>query len=255
MPEALVKGEAHFSRKDKRALLEKDLSKFDAVFREGYDKNYFERDIDSLYALFAIGHLVYGGTYNRVYFSIDEFRDKIAEHGAPLYDKIDAPISETYEMVPRWKRAVLFVLSPVFALIFVGLLALPFYWITLRYFQNVPRILVVLGVWLLLLCFSFIWALAFFQLIEGEVMDDRDEIMAENIIRIAEDNDYNSILITCGGNHRPGIATHLENQGWDVEQEYTESPIGQLLQSVYRVQLGLFNPKETISNLKTRLRR
>jgi len=43
MPEALIKGETHSSKKDRQSLLNRDFSEYDAVFREGYDKDYFQR--------------------------------------------------------------------------------------------------------------------------------------------------------------------------------------------------------------------
>ena len=229
MPEALIKGETHSSKKDKQSLLNRDFSEYDAVFREGYDKDYFQRDIDSLYALFAIGHIVYGATYGRLYRSSDEFKQHAKQQGLPVHNRIDAAIYETYEMVPRWQRGGLFLLSPFFAGLILGLIAQPAEWLLSRVTPGLLRELTFAGVVFTLLCFGFVWALAYFLLIEGRVMYDRDGKMAREVVQIAEANGYESVLISCGGNHRPGIASYLRDEGWDVTEEPTDSLLGKLL--------------------------
>jgi len=229
MPEALVKGETHSSKKDKQALLNVDLSKYDAVFREGYDKDYFQRDIDSLYALFAIGHIVYGATYGRSYRSSDEFKQHAKQQGLPVHDRIDVAVYETYEMVSRWQRGGLFLLSPLFAGLMLGFIAQPAEWVLTRVAPGLLRELTFAGVVLTLSCFGFVWAFAYFLLIEYRVMYDRDEVMAREVAQIAEANGYESVLISCGGNHRPGIASCLRGEGWDVTEEPTDSLLGRLL--------------------------
>lgn len=229
MPEALIKGETHLSKKDKQALLDLDLAEYDAVFREGHDKNYFQRDIDSLYALFAIGHVVYGATYGRLYRSSDEFKQQAKEQGLPVHDRIDAAVYETYGMVPRWQRSGLLLLSPLFAGFILGLVAQPAEWMLSRVAPGLLRELAFAGVILLLLGFGFVWALAYFLLIEGRAMYDRDETMAREIVQITEANGHESVLISCGGNHRPGIASSLRDEGWDVIEETTDSLLGKLL--------------------------
>jgi len=229
MPEALIKGETHLSKKDKQALLDLDLSEYDAVFREGHDKNYFQRDIDSLYALFAIGHVVYGATYSRLYRSSDEFKQQAKEQGLPVHDRIDAAVYETYEMVPRWQRGGLFVRAPRFAGLMLGWVAQPAEWILIRVAPELLRELVFAGLVLTLLCFGFVWALSYFLLIEGRAMYDRDVAMAREIVQITEAKEYDSVLISCGGNHRPGIASYLRDEGWEVTEEPTDNLLGNLL--------------------------
>lgn len=229
MPDALVKGETHLSKQDKQALLNLELSEYDAVFREGHDKDYFQRDIDSLYALFAIGHIVYGATYSRLYRSSDEFKQRAKQQGLPVHDRIDAAVSETYEMVPRWKRGGLFLISPLFAGLILGIVAQPAEWVVTRVVPGLLPELAFAGAISMLLCFGFVWALAYFLLIEGRAMYDRDEVMAKEIIQITEENGYESVLISCGGNHRPGIASYLRNEGWEVTEDETDSPLGTLL--------------------------
>ncbi|WP_396613982.1 hypothetical protein ACH9L7_19805 (plasmid) [Haloferax sp. S1W] len=228
MPKALIKGETHLSKKDKQALMDFDLSNFDAVFREGYDKDYFQRDIDSLYALFAIGHVVYGATYGRFYMSTDGFRAKAENQDVPFHGKIDAAIHETYEMVSNWKRALLFALSPFFAAIILGLISTPFRLVVEKLAPQWMPALVYSAAIGMIFVFGFAWALAYFLLIEGRAMYDRDEGMAESILQISDEEGYQTVLVSCGGNHRKGIANYLRDEGWDVEEQTTDSPIGKI---------------------------
>jgi hypothetical protein len=254
MVEALVKGETHLSKRDKAALMELDLSQFDAVFREGHDKNYFERDIDSLYALFAIGHVVYGTTYGRFYMSTEDFQKKAEDQGIPFYGKIDAPIYETYEMVPRWKRGLLFFFSPIYAAIILGIISAPFQWIAKIAVPRWIPLLQVAAVFGLLFIYGFVWALAYFLLIENRVMYDRDECMAEEILQTAEEEGYQSVLVTCGGNHRPGIAEYLREEDWEVEEQTTDSPIGKVLLWKDRIIEMFPSPRKRFNRVASRLR-
>lgn len=195
------------------------------MFREGHDKNYFDRELDTLYTLFAIGHLVYGTTYGRLYRSTDEFEQKVNNSGLPWYNRIDASVSETYEMVPQWQRAALFLLSPLFAGLMLGLVAQPAIYVLPRIAPELLSTIAFAGTILTLLCFGFVWAFAYFLLIESRVMYDRDRVMTREIIRTTERNDYESILVTCGANHRQGIASNLRNEGWNVTEKPTDSLI------------------------------
>lgn len=253
MPKALIKGETHLSRKDKQALMELDFSQFNAVFREGYDRDYFRRGMDSLYALFAIGHIVYGATFGRLYFSSDDLEEKAESEGVPYFGEIDAAIFETYEMVPRWKRGLLFLLSPFWAVLILGVVTLPIHR-ALNWFSVGSPVQGVVGAVLLIFFYGFAWAWAYFHLIESEVMYKRDEKMAEEVARISDENGYESILLMCGGKHRPGIASYLEDQGWKVEQRTTDSPIGKLLLWKDRLIKAIFHPRRTMSRVKQKIR-
>jgi len=250
MKEALVKGETHLSKRDKQALMDLDFSQFDAVFREGHDTDYYQRDLDSLYALFAIGHLVYGVTYGRLYFSSDNVEEKAEDEGVPFYGEIDASMPETYEMVPRWKRVGLLVLSPVLAGLLLGLLLFPFQWVVGRFAIQLSPIFGVVTAIGAVLFFGFFWALAYFMLIEDEVMYDRDEEMVDGVLRVAEKEGYESILVSCGGNHRPGIASSLRDEGWEVKERTTDSPIGKVLLWKDRIVSAVLNPRDTFSRLR-----
>jgi pheromone shutdown protein TraB len=92
------------------------------------------------------------------------------------------------------------------------------------------------------------------MMIVDEVMYDRDEKMAEEILRISEEKGYEAILVGCGGNHRPGIASYLKEDGWETEEETTDSPIGKVLMWINRVFGAVINPRSTVKKGYSRLR-
>jgi len=235
-------------------LMQMDLSEFDAVFREGHDTDYFKRDITSMYALFGIGHLVYGATFGRLYFSLDEMKEDAEEKGVGFHDEIDSSVRETYEMVSLKKRILLLILSPFLGMLILGLISAPFQ----IFSPDLSPTLTVLTWYLtglaVILFFGFVWALAFFMLIIDEVMYDRDEYMAENIIEISEEEGYEKILVSCGGEHLSGISSYLEENGWETEERTTDSPIGKVLLWKDRAISAVLNPRNTLSKAVSRIR-
>ncbi|PSP57041.1 hypothetical protein BRC72_11615 [Halobacteriales archaeon QH_7_66_36] len=251
---AVVKGETHLSKKDKQALMQMDLSEFDAVFREGYDTDYFKRDITSMYALFGIGHLVYGATFGRLYFSLDEMKEDAEEKGVGFHDEIDSSVRETYEMVSVKKQILLLILSPFLGMLILGLVSAPFQ----IFLPDLSPMLTVLTGYVaglaVILFFGFVWALGFFMLIVDEVMYDRDEHMAENIIEISEEEGYEKVLVSCGGEHLSGISSYLEENGWETEERTTDSPIGKVLLWKDKVLSAVLNPRNTLSKAVSKIR-
>lgn len=253
MVDALVVGETHSSEKDYDSLMELDLSSFDAVFRESHDKDYFERDFTIGYTLFAIGHLLYGATLGRVYQSGDEFKEKVQSRDVPWHS-VDAAVYDTFEMVSYWKRVLFLLLSPVGGAVMFGFLFQPSLWFLNRFAPDlVSAFSTVMGIGVVLL-FSYLWAFSYFLLIEEDVMSNRDEYMASEVQRISLENDYESVLVSCGDKHRKGIASQLRESGWNVEEEGTESWFGMLLGFIDRVIAGILNPRRTVSRIASKIR-
>ena len=249
MSEAEIQGETHLSRKDKQTLMQLDLSCFDAVFREGHNADYFGRDLTVGYTLFAIGHLLYGATYGRVYTSSEDFEDKVEASDIPFY-KVDAEIYETYEMVPRWKRILILLIAPFFSLIILGLFLSPFNWAVGYLGLTLPYWVSFIGAILFVLFFGLAWPLGYFLLLEGEVMSDRDQYMSDEILRISSENGYENVLMSCGDGHRRGISDALEVADWNVEEHPTENWLGRVLLLKDRVVAAVLNPKTTFRRLR-----
>lgn len=245
MPEAEIQGETHLSRKDKQTLMQLDLNSFDAVFREGHNADYFERDLTVGYTLFAIGHLLYGATYGRIYTSPIDFEEKVEASDIPFY-KVDAEIYETYEMVPRWKRILILLIAPIFSLIILGLFLSPFDWAIGFLGLTLPYWVSIIGAILFLLFFGLAWPLGYFILLEGEVMSDRDQYMSDEILRISNENGYETVLMSCGDAHRRGISDALEEADWSVEEHPTENWLGRVLLLKDRVVAAVLNPGRTV---------
>lgn len=249
MKEAVIEAETHTSSSDKDDLCDVDLSGFDAVFREAHDKNYFDRELTVGYALFAIGHLMYGATYGRSYESGEEFEERVCDAGLPWIEA-DAGVSETFEMVAWWKRMVLLLISPFLALFMLGFVVIP---LSLGVNFLLPGIGdLVAGVTVVGL-FGFAWALQYFLLVDGMVMSARDEYMAETVARLSEENDYSCVLVSCGEAHRRGIAAYLREEGWEVEDNGTSSLLGRFLGLVQRVERGVLNPRKTGRRIREKL--
>ena len=245
MVRAEIQGETHSSEKDKQTLMELDLSRFDAVFREGHDTDYLKRSLTPGYTLFAIGHLLYGATYGSIYTSPEDFENKVKASDTPFY-KVDADIPETYGMVPRWKRIPLLLISPIFSLICLGLFVSPVNWVIGYFGLKLPYWVSIIVVALFFLFFGLAWPLGYFILLGGEVMSDRDQYMSDEILRISSENGYDSVLVSCGDGHRKGISNALEEADWNVEEYPTENWLGRFLLLKGRVVSAVLNPVRTL---------
>jgi len=225
MVRTIVKGEIHSSRKDKEALVQMDLSQFDAVFQEGYEKSGAEARLSAGLALFRIGRLVMKTTIGRIYYDREDVKEWVRESRTPFHDEIDAPISEHYRLVPRWKRILMLAFSPVVALVVPGLVV--------GVVQSIAPVLIISEIRLavgLVLAFvlGFLWAMFYFMMVAGEAFEIRDDIMSESIIDTVESQGYSTVLVSCGEKHREGIAGDLREEGWEVEERATSSSLGKL---------------------------
>lgn len=186
MPDALIKGETHVSKRDKQALLEKDLTQFDAVFREGSNPEIFRKDIGTLDTLYLIGYLVYEVTYGRIYISNEDFKRSVERCGISYDDDIDLSVCETYEMIDSWKRPVFAFLSAFLPTFFFGTILYPLRLIPGLTDSTGFAVVFVLG---LTLFYGFSWALMYFQILDGRAMGARDKYMAEQILARTEETD------------------------------------------------------------------
>ena len=182
------------------------------------------------------------------------FEEKAEDEGVPYHDEIDTAVYETYEMVRPRKRVLILVLSPVLAAFLLGLASVPFQLVLPRLVPDLIPVLTLAATFAMIFLFGFAWALAYFMMIVDEVMYDRDEKMAEEILRISEEENYESVLVTCGGNHRPGIASYLEDDDWETEEKTTDSPIGKILLWIDRLFGAVMNPRSTVKKGYSRLR-
>lgn len=245
---AEIQGEVHLSEKDRRALMELDLSGFDAVFRESHDKDYFNRDLTSGYSFYAVGHLIYGATFGRVYNSPEEFREKVEESGTPFFE-VDADVHETYEMVPRWKRTLLLLGSPVFTLTVLGLTGQVVIRALGLLSLTIPVWVSYLAAVLLLLFFGLAWPLGFFRLIEGEAKGGRDDYMIEEIQRISVENGFENVLVSCGDAHRKPIAQALKRDDWEIEEQPSDHWLAKIISTLDRVTRRVLSPIGTLSRV------
>jgi pheromone shutdown protein TraB len=88
--------------------------------------------------------------------------------------------------------------------------------------------------------FGFAWSLAYFLLVGEDSLYRRDKHMADRIIQVTGRNGYDSVLVCCGGSHRPGIMDYLDSEGWNTDERTTDSYIGKVLIWKDRLVGGLF---------------
>lgn len=251
--EADIKGEVHYSRKDRRELLEFDFSEYDAVYREGKDPDFFGRTLTIGYLIFAIGYLLYGGTFGRIYVSSDEF-EKTVEANCTRFYKIDADVHEIFDMVPYWKRVLyLFVISPLFALILVGAVFGSGSWLLRLLGISTPEWAVLIALIIVFLLFGLIWAYCYFHIIILETIKNRDEFMANEVMCTSKNLQYEKVLISCGDAHRTGIGSRLEDRCWNVSHHPTKSWLGLLFRFIDWLTWPLYNPKLTYHRVKSKL--
>lgn len=247
MVDAEIQGETHTSRKDMATLMELNLSRFDAVFREGSESDFHARKFTVGYTLFAVASLLYVGTYGRLYIPIDEFQDKVVANGPPFY-KIDADVHEIYEMVPRWRRILYLLIAPILALLMIAFVGGFGAWIVGLVLEFPEWITIVVGIALFLM-FGLIWPFSFFQLIIMVTLDERDDYMAKRVLELSEKHGYEAVLISCGDHHRKGIKSKLEKEGWDVEGYGSASWLGKILFILERLTWPINHPIKALKRV------
>lgn len=219
MAEALIKGEAHFSSSDQEDLEAIDTREFDAVCFERNEKDFFERTLTPGYTLFCIGHLLYGATYGRVYTSTDHFRNRLEKEGVPFYD-VDADVHEEYDLVPAWKQWILLIFSLGFGFFLAGIPAAGVAVVVQQWHYAIGAFLA-MGVFSLL--WGLAWAFAYHYTHGYPSMKIRDQFMANEVLRVASENGYDRVLVPCGDQHVDGIKRLLEETGWDVDTDRSDS--------------------------------
>jgi len=101
---------------------------------------------------------------------------------------------------------------------------------------------------LLVLGLGFLWAMFYFVLVASEAFEARDDIMSESIIGTVESQGYDAVLVSCGGEHREGIAENLREEGWEVEERTTSSSLGKLFVMAENAAAKIASPIRTLKN-------
>lgn len=224
---AVVRGEFHISNVDRKALIDRNLDHFQALYLEGRSDVIRLHKYTNSYILYLIGYfsleLIYitaSIIHERLLpFWAFDIEKEAQNRGLDVEDETDLEIDEIYDNVsPRVIHSSLGIFLIAFILMFwrafyeetidLVLVSTPIpYWV----FPLIVGILLPLGYSGLLLTFGG----------EGE----RDEEMAASIDSIAEEKGHDGVLVLVGDKHVEPVGNNLEERGWEVKKERSIHPI------------------------------
>lgn len=203
--EAIIQGEAHTSKNDRDALLDRISEDTDCVFIEGRADNISLDKITPGYAFFLAGMILYLGFIRYVrHLRMTPLEEELEGRGVAYCNEIDKEIPEIYRDMPEWPKYV-----------FIGI-----YLIILAFlFQGDIPLFIRFGVFGISTLIGFILILfspmAYFATViqlEAILVGGRDETMATAITEAADKEGMNEILISCGQEHVDPIEMKLEDK-------------------------------------------
>ncbi|MCU4716800.1 hypothetical protein [Halapricum hydrolyticum] len=228
---AVVRGEIHVSNTDRKALFNRDLTDYKAVCMEGRSDFIRLHKDTSCYYLYLIGHF----TLNILYRSFSVIHSTLSsdaydveqeanKHGLDFVDEIDLEIHEIYESYSSHLRKWL-------AVFIIGLFSFSLVGAFLNDTIIVYRIDTGIPYWLMTLTMGmlvpFIYSGLLLLLGDGR---DRNEKMATEIDSLAEDKDYDEILVLVGDKHVDPVGDELENYGWEIKRERSDHCLARIRQ-------------------------
>lgn len=218
--EAVVRGEVHIGKRDREALFDRDLSKYDALYVEGRSNTIKLSHYTNRYWLYLIGvltlRLLYT-SFNFVYsiLELDNYnlKKEAEKHGLKFEDETDLELDELYNRYdPRMKTWFPITLVGLFILLVIRALFVE----TI----DVGGIETAIPYWFVPLAFGMIIPFSYFNLLEEFGSDfDRDIEMATNIASQTESRGQDQILVLVGDAHVEPITDQLETQGYNVTPE------------------------------------
>lgn len=214
---AIIHGETHNARSDKKEILGLELDEFDSVFVEHREEN-FQLSYSPLFLFFSLGYFMHtrlllplvdllSWFYEtlKVWKTAEDldsnnFNKKVKQANLEWEENIDAGIKDFYELM-GFERYI--------ALIFTLLIGT---WtlIDRRFFTPI----LVLSTPLIYLAISAVLL---------NKRGERDEYMANEIVDRSKENNYTSILVICGDRHVKGISNILTDKGWDVKTKRSKN--------------------------------
>ncbi|MEZ3145782.1 hypothetical protein [Halobaculum sp. MBLA0143] len=211
---AILQGEVHTSSADRKSLesqLDRDV---DALF--------VERRADSVSPeCWSLGYVVFLTGVFTIYWVQEVLRDEPDVEqlsSVPVHDEIDTTIPVLYDRFPRvWIATVgllslvalsLALFAPSFGppLIEVSPATSAVYTVVVKF--------VILGGTPVLFSGTLIG-------LDLRRLGSRDRDMADNIDRIATENGYETVVVSCGERHLEQLSELLEENGWEIEVSNT----------------------------------
>lgn len=226
---AIVQGEFHLSVKDSRALLDRDLEKWDTLLVEGRESVYNMKNSKFGFAYYSIGAITVRSIityFHRMKEAVGlSSADPVDEAKIDTNTRIDAQHREIWGFTSPWLRWALLIL----ALIGSG-------WVLKNpdFLKNINN--TYFATWHSILLFypTIPGLVHIFAVVNPTNSGKRNDEMVQNIVDYSAKNGHERILVLVGEMHRQSIAESLVNQGWSVESNSTHSHIGRGLTRLYK---------------------
>ena len=222
-PKAIIQGEYHRSERDKERLLSRRTEDSEAFFIEGRSDMIHLVEYSKRYYLFLVGILLI--------LALNTGRNFNGVKGLETHSDIDAEYHEIWEKAGEIKerdiRNILYwilVLIPTFFIIASFIISAVIF-ISGTPSGSLSVILIVIIIPISVIGTPIIFSGFIAVSLEGE---ERDEIMAQNIVSESQENNYSEVLVLCGDSHVQGITEYLEEQGWTVCMERSKHPLSQV---------------------------
>jgi hypothetical protein len=228
--QAVVRGEIHLSTIDRKALLNRDLGSFDALYRERMPDEFRLQNPTIGYVSFLIGYL----SLEFIYLTSSMLRRWICplwgydieavarQNGLDVRSETDLEFRTLYETVDDE-------IVYGFLGLFVTLISLTF-WVGLAGLSiHVPLLDVQVPFWILSPITLVLFPPGFFSLVLlFGVNRERDEKMSSVIDAESRSLGHDRILVLVGDVHVDRIRIELEALGWEVTTERSSHPIPRL---------------------------
>lgn len=228
---AVIRGDFHASKRDSRALFDRDHDAYDVLYIEGRGDTIDTEGPGAPFYLFLMGAFSFRLLYSLVDWVYQylpggiNIRDRAESVGWEVESNIDADLREMFEEtdeVIAQRLLVLTVTLAVFAFVTAATGASSF---------GIPA--GVTSTLLVLLLPS-----GYFGVLLSIGSDDpyyRDKQMVDSVVGHSESADANSVILFVGDRHVPVLADLLEEAGWDVFPERSTHPIARLYRIVRRL--------------------
>lgn len=196
---AIVQGETHISRADRNDLLDHISDETDCIFMEGGKAEITRSKLTPGYAFFLIGMITYLGFLRSLRkCRMPPLEEEASEYGTDFHGNIDMNVIDMYSDATKLWGLFFVILIIVMAILARNTLD--------AFFIGFLVAIAPLGY------FGFL-------MFPEKTMEGRDQAMASNIRKIAEENGYDEIIVSCGQKHVDGISNILDDyRGWNVKK-------------------------------------
>ncbi|SNR65720.1 hypothetical protein SAMN06266787_10845 [Halorubrum ezzemoulense] len=235
--EAVIQGEWHIFTTDRKSLMERDTDQYQALYCEGRSERISPHPHRIRYNFYVIGvltlkigYFLLAHLYSEI--PIDSGYDigkEARQRGLDFDDNIDLEIYEIFDSyTTRTVNLALAGLLLVFGLLFIYALASDTVSI------GIPGLLLIptpIPSWIPVLSVGVLLPFLYFSFLIGYANTGaRDEEMANSITEKCTDRDHDSILILVGDKHVEPLSDELEEHGWNVDSNRSDTIIGRIHQ-------------------------